>query len=511
MINQLSQENITEYAHDALTTDIPTGTDYTQGVKVGKTIPAKWWNWLFNAVTKRIFQARNDASDILNELKNAVTGAGITIDPTSDTQLASAAQAYAVSGVDTYVQNKKRGFFATWTTEACHGFPTFSGSDTVTIEKIEAVRGSSNRAFYLCLKQHISDPVEDRYLHYVSLDLLNWHEITAPDGAELQSADIVYFKERFFFLYSVKDVHNAQLYYSDDSASWYFSRSFSEYGVLGLRVVGNSLLMISATAQTYADVNYTSYRTTDGTNWASIGTVFRNLATTEDKISEVVNFKGSFIIGNKVSTDGLTWSVVISDWLNSAYSNTIILPDGSALMQFNEAEGAFYSWVSPSDSPVKTVSTWVLGFKGPDNLILCKDSSDDYTGLTEDGVTFTKLSILYPTTQGFEFFKTDGVYYIGAKSSSDLTTWDDVNLPVGEALPHYSGVMPYIIAGNYFSRDNCVTWTQGLCVGLPFCAVPDYISDTATCMKIVVVDNIVMRRLTFNGVNRVIGTTLYLK
>ena len=110
MLNQLTQDDITEYGTNALTIDEPRGTDYTQGVQVGKTIPAKWWNWLFRAVTKRAQQAKADSQTILTELKNTVIDAGITPDPTDDTQLAQAANTLAVRGVTNYVQEKKRGF-----------------------------------------------------------------------------------------------------------------------------------------------------------------------------------------------------------------------------------------------------------------------------------------------------------------------------------------------------------------------------------------------------------------
>lgn len=511
MLDNLTQEDITEYATNALTIDEPRGTDYTQGVQVGKTIPAKWWNWLFRAVTKRVQQARADAQSMLTELKNTVTDAGLTPDPTDNTQLAQAANNLAVRGVNTYVQDKKRGFFASWTAENCRGFPQFGDSDIVTIDELKEIPGSDGKGFYLRLKQHISNPSSDVYLHYTSTDLYNWYEIAAPNGAELQTADIVYFKDRYYFLYSVKDVHDAQLYYSDDAASWYFSRSFSEYGALGLRVAANILWMISATVQTYADINYYSYRTADGVNWTNAGTVFRNMAGVDDVVAPVTPFKGSYIIGNKITTDGLTWSVMITDWTNTASGKAVIAQDGSAILQFNATEGAWYLIESPLSAPVKKTGTWLFKYMGPDGYILVEDSADNYAGLTQDGDTFVKLSILYPTDPLAEFFKNNGKYFLGAYESDDLTTWVAVTLPLGATVPQFSGVTGYIVAGNYFSLDGCENWEQGQSAGLPFCAVPVYISDTVTCMTITIRDNHVLRCMTYNGVNRVIGTTLYLK
>lgn len=511
MISNLTQEDINEYASSAQTISEPTGTDWTLGVLVGKTIPAKWWNWLFRAVTKRIQEARADANNMLTELKNTVIDAGLTPDSTDNTQLAQAANILSVRGIDTYVQEKKKGFFSNWTVEDCTGIPAFDSDDVITIEELKPIPLSDNRAFYMRIHQHVSDPVSDNYLHFTSTDLVNWHQITAPQGAELQSVDIVYFKDRYYFLYSVKDVHNAQLYYSDDAASWYFLRSFAEYGALGLRVVANILWMISASEQTYTNVNYYSYRTADGVNWVNASTVFRNTANTEDSVGEVTAFQGSYILGNKITTDGLTWAAIVTDWGNSAYSKVIITGEGTAIIQFNETGGDWYTLPSPSGVPVRRLGSWVFKMMGPDNHILAKDTSDGYAGITDDGLTFTKLSILYPASPLTEFFRCESYYFIGNYRSQDLETWDELTLPLGATIVQYAGIGYYIIAGNYFSSDFGINWTQGMAAGLAFCAVPVYISDTATCMTVIARDGMILRCMTFNGINRVIGTTLYLK
>lgn len=113
MITQLTQENITEYASEAQTIQEPTGTDYTQGVRVGKTIPAKWWNWLFKGATRRLGQSRADAQSMLTELQNAVTDAGIALDASDSHQLSKAVLADAYAQVDKYVEDKK-AFMRTW-------------------------------------------------------------------------------------------------------------------------------------------------------------------------------------------------------------------------------------------------------------------------------------------------------------------------------------------------------------------------------------------------------------
>ena len=114
MIEQLSQQTVAEYASDALTIQKPEGTDYSQGVRVGKTIPAKWWNWLFNAVTKRLIQSNADAQDMLEEMQNVVTDAGITLDDTDNTQLSQAIDAKAEDKIDAYVDAKRKATDELW-------------------------------------------------------------------------------------------------------------------------------------------------------------------------------------------------------------------------------------------------------------------------------------------------------------------------------------------------------------------------------------------------------------
>lgn len=94
MINETTVSSMGEYASDQLAakerpgTDPVTGDDYyAQGVKPGFSAPAKWWNWLFNALTKRVGEERNDLNVLINELKAVLTEAGVQVSATSNTQL----------------------------------------------------------------------------------------------------------------------------------------------------------------------------------------------------------------------------------------------------------------------------------------------------------------------------------------------------------------------------------------------------------------------------------------
>lgn len=100
MINGTTVSSIDEYANDQSAvkerpgTDPVTGDDYyAQGVKPGYSAPAKWWNWLFNALTKRVGEERSDLTVLIDELKALLTEAGITVDATSNSQVLTAVQA----------------------------------------------------------------------------------------------------------------------------------------------------------------------------------------------------------------------------------------------------------------------------------------------------------------------------------------------------------------------------------------------------------------------------------
>ena len=63
-------EDIEEYAKDSQTINKPTDQNYAEGVKVGWTLPAKWWNWLMNAFTKRFRETKATVDSMYEELSN---------------------------------------------------------------------------------------------------------------------------------------------------------------------------------------------------------------------------------------------------------------------------------------------------------------------------------------------------------------------------------------------------------------------------------------------------------
>lgn len=523
MLNSLTQEVINEYASNAQTIAEPLGADWAQGVHVGKTIPAKWWNWLFRATTRRIEEARSDADNMLTELKNTVVDAGLTPDPADNTQLAQAANILAVRGVSKYVQDRKKGFFGSWTSEVCEGFDTQlinPETDTVEIAVLKPADNSNRNAYCLCLKRTRNSAV--RWLYFTSTDLFSWHYVDCISSSNEQAAprtvDFAYSGETYYLLLSVDGDHTAVVYKSQDAAAWVLDRSFNEYGAVGLRVLpGNTnnsndvLWMISATSQTYADIDYNSYYKVGGSNstWQNAGTVFRNTGNTIDAVGKVMPIWYGFILGNKVTIDSVNWSQITTEWVNSAYSELFFV-SSVVLMQFSSDEGAWYIVNSLQGAPIKKLGSWILKKEGP-GRVLASDASGTTAAITTDGDTFTILSIPYPSAQDAEFFMMGTKYVLGTYISDNLTDWSEIELPVGAGTPKDSGVSGYAVAGNYFSSDECETWIQGISAGVAYCAVPQQILSNATCFAVELKNGVVLRHITFNGINRVIGTTLYLK
>ena len=102
MIPSLSQETITEYASNAQTIQEPTGTDYTQGVRVGRTIPAKWWNWLWNHISAWLKDSKADKESMRAEALNVLSEASITPSNTEEHQLSKGINSIAYDTAERY-------------------------------------------------------------------------------------------------------------------------------------------------------------------------------------------------------------------------------------------------------------------------------------------------------------------------------------------------------------------------------------------------------------------------
>lgn len=69
---------MTVYASDSPYRDNPTEEQQKAGMVPLDTLPADWWNWLWEQLTTRINEAVSDLSSLFNEVLSVITDAGIT-------------------------------------------------------------------------------------------------------------------------------------------------------------------------------------------------------------------------------------------------------------------------------------------------------------------------------------------------------------------------------------------------------------------------------------------------
>lgn len=74
--NPFKDTNI--YAENAQCTEVPSAEDYCNGVCIGYSLPAKWWNGLWSDTTNKLHNAYTLANNTYNELSCVLSAAGIS-------------------------------------------------------------------------------------------------------------------------------------------------------------------------------------------------------------------------------------------------------------------------------------------------------------------------------------------------------------------------------------------------------------------------------------------------
>ena len=80
----------------------PQGTNYTNGVEVGYTAPAKWWNWFWNKITSFLTHSKADRHSMLAEMQSVLSAASMTADPYKYSQLSEAVNNVVDSVIEDY-------------------------------------------------------------------------------------------------------------------------------------------------------------------------------------------------------------------------------------------------------------------------------------------------------------------------------------------------------------------------------------------------------------------------
>lgn len=357
MIPSLSQETLTQYASDAQTIQEPQGTDYSQGVRVGKTIPAKWWNWLFSAVTKRITQAKTDSQNMLDELKNAVTDAGIALDGNDSTQLAQAVSTKAIAQVNKFIEDKA-GFAHRWIDCEAQGLlPAAGANSTYLVDKFKCEGGIYFMQNYVVRRTVGTVTVRLAF----SANLTDW-KLIAPSDLGLSSTwdtasvdantititmDAVYFAGAWLIhAFCRRQLQSRPISYEStlvrvpdlndlSSKTVLFHKSidssYSDYRNNAF-IVGNQLCWYEYTSGVQG--NNILKVSTDGITFNSV-TIGINSLRIDSRaiISKAIPFNGAYFIGCYLcSSDLTTWTDCDPNHNSMLTYNTIQLVSGAILV-----------------------------------------------------------------------------------------------------------------------------------------------------------------------------------
>lgn len=327
MIPSLSQETITEYASEAQTIQEPTGIDYIQGVRVGKTIPAKWWNWLFRGTTRRLGQAKTDAQNMLTELQNVVTDAGITLDGSDSTQLSQAVTANADRQINNYVADKQ-GFMTLWGTMP----PPANLADYTVI----VAQQQLNNVYVRWLR----DSNGTKCCVAVSTDMAQWNKVQEFIGnglgrVYLSAGDIVWLNGAYYILIGtplstyITGASNIAVLKSTDLLTWATVYSSNKYSGSNLffNLLGDKLYLLYHSAS--SPNSYVLRLNDAGTAFVDTGLTFSThdtLGGTYGHSSEAISLgNNKYLVGNfvmDISANTMT-ALTTYDITNARYATGI--------------------------------------------------------------------------------------------------------------------------------------------------------------------------------------------
>lgn len=562
MLEELSQEDVTEYASNALTIQEPQGTDYTQGVKVGKTIPAKWWNWLFNAVTKRLEQSKADAQNMLSELQNTVTDAGIELDSSDSTQLSQAIGAKANIQIADYITNKL-GFTNKWHLASITGLlphpePGTNGESKYwKLEQLQEVNG-----LYFAVNS-TKDYVDGQYVYTncmaVSSDLLNWTITPAPAALNLPNFQlgVVWYSNAWYALMTAYDDTNAAYYSmaSGSGTSWSPVENMSPWTGAKNEAMPVITVFNSPTGVSVLQVSIYFYESSHGNYRQGILERFpSDYTVTFHDVSNTPGNKQGLVQQPAYATDadGKHYTFIGAAYFKEGDSSrhTIYTWTGYSFGAFNNFASAFNLRIdgriiatnvqtgetiiikcdsSASGCTATLCTGWTLQ-KVIEGIALVAVEGTNALAVSYDGETI--LGYLPAGVQADDIVVLANTFYYVSRgatptlySSTDLLTWNSVSVlptdnlenPTLRSLP-VTGMLSY---GNYCSADTGTSWVRTVCddlnnipaniSDLPLARTVDYIG---IAQDIQWADNYVSSAVVYTnkiGINRVSNFTLYLR
>lgn len=103
MYSTLEQQDIDVFSTDPTgVKEKPDGTHYTDGVDIGYTAPAKWWNWFWNHITAWFGASKTDKTAMLSEELNVLSEASILPNSAYPRQISTSVNTIASEVCDEY-------------------------------------------------------------------------------------------------------------------------------------------------------------------------------------------------------------------------------------------------------------------------------------------------------------------------------------------------------------------------------------------------------------------------
>lgn len=403
MIQQLEQETLSPYAADATVRQEPQGVDRSRGAQVGRTIPAKWWNWLFNAVIKRLHQGRTDAQNMLTELQNVVTDAGIALDSADSTQMSGAVDIKNAAQRRKYAYEGKANVFGRWLNFNVNTIePSYTDQHKMIDTAVFMQQSDSRVITFVCREAAFPH----RYRSYISTDFKNGYWIYNGNFPVVTNKFMVIEQGYKYVLFNINVVISGQRQNIDNATAsldtptgtatylrWYTLIDDVAYimSVSGhlLRADATSITDTGVTAgalglPTSAEMNHTAAMT--------YGSETRLLFKVE-----AVKHNNKYYVGN-LEFDGTSWvnvnNVHVEDNSYVSYPLSCIprvLRDGSVIFIPYRATGP--SYLLKSDGTTSYIDRKIIPYYVQDqvsDIVLTADN--DELGYSTDGEHFDVFS-----------------------------------------------------------------------------------------------------------------------
>ena len=526
MIPSLSQETLTQYASDAQTIQEPTGADYSRGVSVGRTIPAKWWNWLFSNATKRIVQSRNDADNMLTEMKNVVTDAGLTPSGSDNTQLKQAVEAKTNAQIGTYIEDKK-GYFINWT-----GTPVTLDVPS-SVDHIDCTGGYFGKVAATIGYRHNSFGTNSELYVSLTKDGMSWSPtakltLSTPIClARAHDLSVFEFKGRYFLFASATNSPDwqytvyAYLFVTDDLINWELVRKVSLASSTSAVAVndcapqigtdGKALYLITREG-VYLSSTQHLYKSTDGVGWTEVTSGFDYSGKPQSH--NLITVGNGFYWG-RYMFDGASITRAYTSNANTD-ANPIVFSSGKAIYATGWAVdtpgGVPQSISLPHNYYFNAAQMLLGGAKAAVTVNYAYPGTKvNAVYIIDDALNETELSVPGVESGAYMPFERDGVVYSGNQKSTDLVNWTAVEgMPEGGQglTPAKAPGVFYCSTSNptviYVSVNNLQSWTSVAAKRLGAVMFDDrcwgnYYGTSSG------------GEVTMNQINRVIGHTLYLR